>query len=392
MLRYLVKVIKLLISLFLAILGNFIPKNRNKIIFISTPDFSDSSRYLYEEIRENPFFKNHKFIWIVKNKNKFRNIKKDIIFIEIYSFEWIKEILSSKYVISSHGIPFWKSYNQISISICHGIPLKALCKFNKNIKTLDRLLIPTSIKKINYLIVNSDFTKRLFSAIYWILELNKIKSIGYPRNDYLYKSNDESLKHLNKLLGGFEVEAKKIIFYLPTFRAYNKDEDIKIKKSIVLNRRLNDFFNKNNLILIYKPHPVNEDFFNGFSSENIHLIKNEDLARHNITIYDLLSCIDILVTDYSSVYFDFLIVDKPIVFYCPDIETYEEKRGFILKPYHRWTPGSKARNISELIESIESAIANPDKYRDQREKLINILFKHKDGRASERIINLLKNN
>ncbi len=392
MLIYLVKIFKLLISLSLSALGNFIPKNRNKIIFRSSPDFSDSPRYIFEEIRKNPKFENHKFIWIVKNKNKFRNIIKDTTFIETYSFEWIKEILSSKYVISSHGASLWKAHNHINISICHGIPLKALFKFNKNIKIIDRLLIPISIKKINYLIVNSDFTKRLFSIIYSTLELDKIKALGYPRNDCLFKSNDESLKHLNKLFAGSEMESKKIIFYLPTFRAYNKEEDKKIKKSIILNRRLNDFLNENNIILIYKPHPVNENFFNSFSSESIYLIKNEDLARYNITIYDLLNGIDILITDYSSVYFDFLIVDKPIVFYCPDIETYEERRGFFLKPYYRWTPGDKARNISELIESIESAITNPDKYRNQRKKLINILYKHKDGRASERIINLLKNN
>lgn len=392
MLIYLIKIVKLLISLSLSALGNFIPKNRNKIIFRSTPDFSDSPRYLFEEIRNNPKFENHKFIWIVKNKNKFRNIIKDTTFIEIYSFEWIKEILSSKYVISSHGASLWKSYNQIIISICHGIPLKALFNFNKNIKIIDRLLIPISIKKINYLIVNSDFTKRLFSVIYSALELNKIKPLGYPRNDCLFNSNDESLKHLNKLLVGSEMESKKIIFYLPTFRTYNKDEDIKIKKSIVLNQKLNDFFKENNIILIYKPHPANENLFNSFSSKNIHLIKNEDLVRHNLTINDLLSCIDILVTDYSSVYFDFLIIDKPIVFYCPDMETYEENRGFFLKPYYRWTPGSKARNISELIESIESAITNPNKYRNQRKKLMNILYKHKDGRSAERIINLLKNN
>ena len=391
MLVYLIKVIKLLISLSIMILSSFIPKNKNKIIFRSTPDFSDSPRYIFEEIRKNPKFKNHKFIWIVKNKNTFKNILKNTTFIEIYSFEWIKEILSSKYVISSHGSSLWKSYNQINISICHGIPLKALYQFNKNIKIIDRLLLPLSIKKINYLIVNSDFTKRLFSVIYPTLELNKIKPLGYPRNDSLFNSNDESLKHLSILLSGSKIEYTKIIFYLPTFRNYNKNEDIKIKKSIVLNRILNDFFIENNIILIYKPHPVNEALFDSFSNKNILLIKNEDLVRHNLTIYDLLSGIDILITDYSSVYFDFLIVDKPIVFYCPDIETYEEKRGFFLKPYHQWTPGSKARNISELIESIESATRNPNEYRNQRQKLMNVLYKHKDGRATERIINLIKN-
>lgn len=392
LLIYLVSVIKLLILLFLAGLSNFIPKNRNKIIFISTPDFSDSPKFLFEEIRKTPKFKNHKFIWIVKNTDKFRNIRKDTKFIERYSFEWIKEILSSKFVISSHGIPKWKSYNQTSILIWHGIPIKEMRKFEKNITINDRLMLAIFRKKINYFIVNSDFTKRLFSIIYGIVDLNKLKILGYPRNDCLFKSNDESLKHLKKLLDGSEVDAKKIIFYLPTFRDYNKEEDIKIKEAIVLNHRLNDFFNENNIILIYKPHPHNENVFNGFSRENIHLIKNEDLARYNITIYDLLSCIDILVTDYSSVYFDFLLVDKPIVFYCPDLKKYEENWGFILKPYYRWTPGSKARNISELIESIESAITNPDKYRNQRKKIKNILFKHKDGRSAERIINLLNNN
>ena len=105
-----------------------------------------------------------------------------------------------------------------------------------------------------------------------------------------------------------------------------------------------------------------------------------------MTIYDVLAFVDVLITDYSSIYFDYLLLNRPIVFYVPDLERYKETRGFLLEPYEKWTPGDKARTIPGLIQALQEAIDNPDKWKREREWLRDVMFKYQDGKASERII------
>ncbi|WP_366078591.1 CDP-glycerol glycerophosphotransferase family protein [Thermococcus sp.] len=68
------------------------------------------------------------------------------------------------------------------------------------------------------------------------------------------------------------------------------------------------------------------------------------------------------------------------------MEEYRKTRGFLLEPYERWTPGDKARNISELIWALDEALNNPDKWKKEREWLRDVMFKYQDGKSSERII------
>ncbi len=117
--------------------------------------------------------------------------------------------------------------------------------------------------------------------------------------------------------------------------------------------------------------------------DSIKWITNETLVKNNLTIYDLFYEVDTLVTDYSSVYFDFLLTDKKIIFMPLDLDYYKSNRGFQLEPYEFWTPGKKVFNQ----EDFQAAILNNDTSREkeQRKVIRNIMFSYQDDQSSNRV-------
>lgn len=108
---------------------------------------------------------------------------------------------------------------------------------------------------------------------------------------------------------------------------------------------------------------------------------------NNSDVYPILKHTDALITDYSSVYFDYLLLDKPILYYSPDIEEYQEQcRGFY-SPYAELTAGVITQTEEELFKEIRNVIDGIDNYKTQRKTLRDKLFKHQDGNNCERITN-----
>ena len=111
----------------------------------------------------------------------------------------------------------------------------------------------------------------------------------------------------------------------------------------------------------------------------------------NADIYPVLKYSDALITDYSSIYFDYLLLDKPIIYYPIDLEEYQKKcRGFY-RPYEELTAGVKAYNEQELINAIQDVINGVDDYKEERKVLRDKIFKYQDGRNCERVVEWIKN-
>ena len=98
--------------------------------------------------------------------------------------------------------------------------------------------------------------------------------------------------------------------------------------------------------------------------------------------------VDLLITDYSSVYFDYLLLDRPIIFVPVDLEEYRKTRGFLLEPYDYWTPGKKALNQKDLQNMILQSFIKDDNV-ERRNELKNIVHYYQDGNSSERVWNLI---
>lgn len=186
---------------------------------------------------------------------------------------------------------------------------------------------------------------------------------------------------------------------MPTFRstAYGRNDGKQIwGYNIFGMKQFNDakfdkFLEENNIILILKIHP-NEEFkiikkLN--NTKNIMLLRGDMLEKNEIDLYEILNAADLLITDYSSVYFDYLLLDRPIIFTPIDFKEYSETRGFILEPYEKWTPGAKVLTQETLEREIIKSLKDNSYYKLERENIRNIIHRYIDGESSKRIWDII---
>ena len=153
---------------------------------------------------------------------------------------------------------------------------------------------------------------------------------------------------------------------------------------------LENFLEERNIYLIIKLHPMQN--FNSIDRScyrNIEIWSEDDINDRNINLYRLLGSSDALITDYSSVYFDYLLLDKPIGFTVDDIELYSKDRGFIFNNPEEYMPGKKIHNENEFYEFINNLCINKDEYVKEREKINDLANYYKDGGNCRRILNIV---
>ena len=357
--------------------------DEHKVVFYSQGGVLSNLLYLYLALRSHEGLN---LIWIEKNRSLVDSLQKrgvNAIFPKSRLRE-VRIVSSSKYLVSSNGLPIYKSSKQVGIELWHGIPLKKIGRYQRG---ADLWQLRKRVKLTDTFVSSSEFVSLLLSAVF-DTNLSKFKIFGYPSGDRIINmKKDESRNLLARVIRGrFEPSSDdvRVVFYLPTFRDYSNHNVI----SLLSSKTLLKFLNSENVLLMAKLHPRDESLITtSVDRPNIFLLNTSHLLSTSlITIYDLLPAVDVLITDYSSVYFDYLLLNRPIVFYVPDLEDYRKTRGFLLEPYERWTPGDKARNISELIWALDEALNNPDKWKREREWLRDVMFKYQDGKSSERII------
>ena len=198
---------------------------------------------------------------------------------------------------------------------------------------------------------------------------------GYPRNDILANHTKELENRIKKRL---KISKKsEVILYAPTFRDY----EYKIPLNETLLNNLDNFLINKNKILIYKPHPFTEDI-------DLGRYNNILSVKRNVDIMDLLIIADVLITDYSSVFYDYLLTLKPMIFFAEDLERYTEVRDFYYD-YESFVPGPIVRSGEALIEKLNNLETWDSEFREKRRLMRDQFNKYHDGRATERIIETL---
>lgn len=227
-------------------------------------------------------------------------------------------------------------------------------------------------------------------------------STGYPRNDLVLNPPDERTKRWDSFVSG--VDADTYLLYAPTIH-YDTDgylvapeffpfEDASLES-------LGNFLEENDVAVLIRPHPedVNRmsDRFNESyramkdrldallsCSENILLATQEEIRDTT----DLLPFIDILLTDYSSIYHHYLLLDRPILFVPYDYETYKEHRGFAYD-YHEYMPGPEITSFDQFTEHVSAILAGDDPHEERRAVLRERIHKHTDGDSRKRVVDLI---
>lgn len=120
------------------------------------------------------------------------------------------------------------------------------------------------------------------------------------------------------------------------------------------------------------------------------MIFNEDLKRINIKLYELLGASDALITDFSSVYFDYLLLDKPIGFATDDLKDYKNNRGYTVEDPLSIMPGEKIQNIDEFKSFLTNVSIEHDSFQEERFRVNNLVNSFKEGNACQRILDYLE--
>ena len=351
--------------------------------------YSCSPKAIYLELINNPKYKDYRFIWAFNKPGDFEFLanNKNTIIVKYGSKKYYKEYSKCKYWITNSRIPevIIKKKEQVYIQCWHGTPLKKLGfdievtggNAMNSIKDIQRKYL-TDSKKYSYMVSPSRFCTEKFTSSFRLKDSNIIKEVGYPRNDFLinYKKTDViRIKRELKI-----PKDKKVILYAPTWRDNQHEAGLGYTYSLNVDfDKLKKEFGKEYIIL-FRTHY--------FVANSIDLKKYKDFVI-NVSNYgdvnDLYIVSDILITDYSSVFFDFANLKRPIMFYMYDYEEYKNKlRDFYIG--FNELPGPIVEKEEDLIKEIKQIDAYDKKYKEKYQKFNNKYNYLDDGNASKRLI------
>lgn len=319
---------------------------------------------------------------IIKLSNHLKTWKEKMIHYWLMN-KWLAK---SRIIITTHGGRKIRK-KTIHIELWHGFPMKRMALLDPRIEK--------TTTKPDIVCSYSDTYTTLMNACLG-LTASKYVITGAPRNDYLFSENGR--KNIAKLFPE-SIQGTKLILFAPTFRiGYLSSEGKKSWNNIFgfqeLNtQRFDQFLKKNDAILFVKLHPNEEKFLikkiHLFEGERIKLIPGMVLEKSKMDLYKLLNAFDVLITDYSSIYFDYLLLDRPIIFVPIDLKEYHESRGLLLQPYDFWAAGPKCFSQEELELELQKCLENKSYYSRERRLVTMISHHFKNAGATDRVLELV---
>jgi len=395
-LRFVVTVIYISVGWLIAVpLAYLTPKDPNLIVFIGRDNgkFLDNLKYLFH------YAIKHKgqyieCCYLTEDIETYQKLEgKNLPVILFPSLSSIYKLLRTSTVIVDNWMWILRARYHLlikskKIQIWHGIPLKKIQLNNPhNLERLRSLRLWTYCYLVGLypyydaVISTSPFyTKNAFSSAF---KTQNILESGYPRNDCFFMKSDDKIllntdnRTINKVKK-YKDYGCKVVVYTPTYRDTGSDP---VKDNALDLKKMSLFAQKNSLVVVIKLHPDPNYLYEVSQMENILIYNNSS------DIYPFLPKTDFMITDYSSIYFDYLLLNKPIIFFPYDYEKYVKNDRDLIFDYESMTPGPKCYNQDQLEQQITNIISGKDDYLEKRNDLLNTAFEHKDGKASERIWN-----
>lgn len=369
----------------------FTTKIDDKVVIFETfngRSFSDSPKYLYLEMLNNKKYKDYKFIWAFNDPESKTNLFKELVndrttIVKTNTNSYLKSYAKAKYWIVNSKLNerLIKKKGQICCQCWHGTPLKRLgfdiLKEKGNaLNTVKEIKEKyyNDAKVYDYMLSPSKFCSEALTSAFALKSLNKENIIvekGYPRNDFLFKYTEDDVLKIKKSIG-IDTD-KKIILYAPTWRdnqhtsgvgyTYKLGIDFDTLKKIIGDK----------YIILFRAHyfianSFDFDKYKGF----VYNVSNID----DVNLLYVIS--DILITDYSSVFFDFANLKRPMLFYMYDKEEYQNNlRDFYFSL--SYLPGPIVKEEKDLIKEINEVDTYFIRYKEKYE-IFNKKFNYLDSK------------
>lgn len=356
------------------------PVQENCILFESFfgKNYSDSPKYIYEYLCK-AYPGKYKMVWVLDNKTKlpFGGIK-----VKRFGIRYMYYLAVSKYFVFNGRQPVWyrKRENTVFLETWHGTPLKKLVFDLEEVYSASPMYkkeVYSQSRKWDYLIAANKFSSDCFKSCF--LYTNIMLEYGYPRNDLLHdKNRDEISKRLRKKLG--IPEGKKTVLYAPTWRddEYYGKGSYKFELKLDL-RQMQQTLGEDYAVLLRTHY---------FISDSLDTTGLEGFA-YNFSKYDditeLYLISDIIITDYSSVFFDYANLKRPMLFYTYDLDKYRDVlRGFYID-IEEELPGPLLFTTAEVIDAIKNIDSVSEKYAAKYDVFYEKYCGWEDGHAAENV-------
>lgn len=355
----------------------------NTIVIESHNDFDSNGGAFYDYLIKKHYNDKYKIVWLLKNK-KPDHLPKNVSAFYLYKPSLKKQmtICTAKYILTCQDAIGSVRDGQISVYLTHGtVGLKAF---------KGKCTLPDNL---SYILMPSEYMQPILAEQYEIDNTNvKYAHVGFPIHDYLYSSENGAIRKLTTH------KYNKVILWMPTFRkgiAFGREDSsaieplgIPIFSSMNDMKELNDYLKENNSLLIIKIHPMQDlSTVKVQNLSNILVLNGVSIKKYGVSNAQIMKDADALISDYSSVAYDYMHLDRPVGFTMDDAKEY--KLGFIVKDPMELIGGQVINNKQDFLSFISDVINGRDIYKDKRHEVFDKIFEFKDGNSCQRLAEFL---
>lgn len=343
--------------------------------------YNYNSKYLFEYVKEHlpqitPLF-------VINEENLRRELSEQYgkeYFIETESKEGIRRVLEAGVWFTSAGLPVYGTglgKNRLIVNLWHGVPLKKIALMDPNMKKAARIYFKKIFSEnYTWILTTSRELVPVMTKSFQVSE-DRLRVWGQPRNDCIFAPPDR--KQILEGIYSDLPEYKKVVLYAPTFRDYGntrlfpfEDFDKKV---------FEDFLEQEKILLLLRLHIKEAAAADAYVSSRIRRFGSEEAGD----VTGMLGMFDLLITDYSSIYIDYLLTDKPLMFLPYDRERYLDGRGMNFD-YDEVTPGPKPETMKEFMMEIKEFMNGEDSWKKERDR-VNLKFNEVKEPCSSNICN-----
>lgn len=351
---------------------------------------NDNPYALFSEFIKRPDFTDYTHIWILDDvlqyKETINTYKKkytNVLFVSYMSKKYVEYLAKTKYLINNSTFPdfFVKRDEQVYLNTWHGIPLKCMGNTMREFSS-DTNIIRNFLFS-DFLLAANDHMVSMYAQSYKLQDLydGTILLEGYPRVDFLFSYNKKKVWNELHRRGIQLATNKKLIVYAPTWRGNNLSRpEYEISSFCDFKEKLENQLHDLSYQILFKPH---NSLYKSIASD-------PSLASFLVPVdfntNELLAVTDILITDYSSIWFDYLATNNPVIFYMPDKDDYESSRGLFFNINE--LPGPEAKTVSDIAEYIRDIKQVTRRFSSSYTDWKKWTFYHDDGAASSRILKI----
>ena len=371
---YLVKICRLILSI-----GRIFPVQKNVILLNSFngDQYSDSPKYLCEYMKKERPGK-YKYVWAVKQPKQFKELEsEDMFFIRMNSVRFYWYAFTAEIIIINDGWPAIlpnTRKNRMLINTWHGFNYKRQGQSKKDTNKYKLKHARLRMSSVSVWLSPAQF----FTDTFLKNKTGKVLESGLPRNDILFQENSELKKQVKRRLG---VEDKKIILYAPTYRPNNILPDMSVNFQEIL-QTVSETFPKEEWTIVLRLHRLLITQYSDFIKSYGYI----DASTY-VDMQELMIASDILITDYSSVAWDFSLTGKPVFLLVEDYQTYRKDPGVWIE--YENLPFPYAEDTETLCHIIRKF--NQKKYTEDIKKYHSDMGCADTGEACKKVLKIIEN-